>query len=239
MFYKTIILYCLLFMINFRSVFAMFSEHQHGIVDTIPTNNKVIYLTFDACGGKNGLQLDMELIKFLINNKIKSTIFVTSKFLLYKNNREIIKQLYDTGYFDIQNHGKNHKPASVNGKSIYGFKGTRNIEELEDEVLHSANLIFDTIGKMPTWYRSGTAYYDSEAINFINNLGFNIAGFTIAVDGGTTFEKNIIVENIKSAKSGDILLIHLNHPEKNNVKNGVIEGLRWLIENGFEFGFLL
>lgn len=242
MFRKNItFIYCiiLLFIINIKSTCAMFSEHQNNIIDKIPTTNKVVYLTFDACGGKNGSELDMELVKFLINNKIKSTIFVTSKFLLYKNNKEIIRELYNTGYFDIQNHGKNHKPASIDGKSIYGIKGTQNSKELEDEVLHSANLILDIIGKMPTWYRSGTAYYDTEAIQIINNLGFSVAGFSVAVDGGTTFEKDVIVENIKNVKSGDILLIHINHPEKSNVRDGVIEGVGYLMSEGFEFEWLL
>lgn len=241
MFRKLVALGCyiiLLLVMNIKFAFAVFLEHQNNIIDKIPTTNKVVYLTFDACGGKNGSQLDMRIVNFLIKNKIKSTIFVTSKFLLYGDNVEKIKKLYDTGYFDIQNHGKNHKPASIDGKRIYGIRGTKNIEELEDEVLYSANLIFDTVGKMPTWYRSGTAYYDTEAIQIINNLGFDIAGFAVAVDGGTNFEKDVIVENIKNAQSGDILLIHINHPQKSNVREGVINGLMYLINNGFEFKWL-
>ena len=71
-----------------------------------------------------------------------------------------------------------------------------------------------------------------------NNVAQNNGG-GLAVDGGTTFEKDVIVENIKNVKSGDILLIHINHPEKSNVRDGVIEGVGYLMSEGFEFEWLL
>lgn len=221
-----------------KNIFATFTEHQDGIINNIINTNKIIYLTFDACGGKSGSQLDMKIINFLKKNKIKSTLFVTSKFILYNNNIDTIKELDNSGYFNIQNHGKNHKPASINGKTIYGIKGTRNIEELKEEILHCNNLIYKIINKIPNWYRSGTAYYDTEAIQLINDLQLNIAGFAIAIDGGATFKKDTIVKNMKNAKNGDILLIHINHPEKQDVRNGVIKGIKYLKKQGYNFEFL-
>ena len=240
MFKIILFLFINLFCFNIKC-FAIFSEHQAGIIDNIinknNNNNKIVYLTFDACGGKHGMEADLKLINFLKKEKINSTIFVTSKFLYNQKNAELIKELSLLPYIKIQNHGKNHRPASINGKKIYNIRGTKDINELIEEIKNADNLILKITNKKPNWYRSGTAYYDTEVIKIINNLNYNIAGFAITLDAGSTLSKKEIVKNMLLAKNGDILLAHINHPESDTSK-GIIKGIKLLKKQGFKFELL-
>lgn len=228
----------LLYLFFTKNIFAEFSEHQNGIIDEIQQSDiesKTIYLTLDACGGKHGSIPDKKLIKFLIKNGIKTTLFINKRFL--EKNSDYIKQIYNTGYFSIQNHGSNHIPASVDGKTIYGIKGTDSLEELYSEIMLCDDFVKKTLGVKMNWFRSGTAYYDTEAIEFINKLGYKIAGFSITADEGATLNAKKVKEKTLQAKSGFIILAHMNHPES-GTREGLIDAIKILIKRGYNFEFL-
>ncbi|GAF11769.1 polysaccharide deacetylase domain protein [Bacillus sp. JCM 19045] len=63
-------------------------EFLEGVKTELDTTEKVIALTFDACGGPNGSRIDEELIRYLITNEIPSTLFVNARWI--KENQEKI-----------------------------------------------------------------------------------------------------------------------------------------------------
>lgn len=221
---------------NNKYVIAQFSEHQFGIIDKIElkTDKKILFLTLDACNGKFSTP-DMKLIEFLDRNNIKTTLFINSEFL--RKNKKLIKKLSESNNFSIQNHGTRHIPASIDGKSVYGIKGTENREKLIEEVQYCDKAITDLIGVKPKWYRSGTAYYDTESIEIIKDLGYNIAGFTITIDEGATLTAKKVKEKMLKSKNGYILLAHMNHPES-GTREGIIQAIKILKELGFYFELL-
>lgn len=232
------ILFLLFFILIFNSkcAIAQFSEHQPGIVDKIEvkTDKKILFLTLDACNGKFSTP-DMKLIEFLDRNNIRATLFINSEFL--EKNKKLIKKLSKSRNFSIQNHGTRHIPASIDGKSIYGIKGTESREKLIEEVQYCDKTVTDIIGIKPKWYRSGTAYYDTESIEIIKDLGYNIAGFAITIDEGATLPSGKVEEKMLKSKNGDILLAHLNHPES-GTREGIIKAIKILKELGFYFELL-
>src|SRR5260221_5586478 len=47
-----------------------------GVAQRIDTNEKILALTFDACGGPHGNDYDKELIGWLRREKIQATLFI-------------------------------------------------------------------------------------------------------------------------------------------------------------------
>ncbi len=206
-------------------------ERAKGVKRRIDTNEKIIALTFDACGSKKD-GYDRELIDFLIKENVPATLFINKRWI--DKNKETFEFLSNNPLFDIQNHGLKHVPASINGKSIYGIKGTKNVEELIDEVQVNADYIYDLTGKKPLYFRSGTAFYDEWASEIITLLGYKPIGFSVLGDRGATYNKYQVEKALLSAKNGDIVIFHMNHPEKQTAQ-GVIRAIPKLKKQGFKF----
>ena len=208
-------------------------ENVTGVVTTFHSNQKEVALTFDACGGSfRSSQYDAELIDFLITHKIPATLFINSRWI--KTNPEIVQKLAANPLFEIANHGTAHRPLSVNGKSIYNIAGTTSPEEVAQEINGNGDLIEKLTGKRPRFFRSGTAYYDEQAVAIAHKNGVEIAGFSVLGDAGATFSAPKVAQQLESAHSGDILLFHMNHPES-GTREGIIEGVTKLKSEGFSF----
>ena len=210
------------------------SETATGVKTHIKTTEKILALTMDACGSKTD-SLDEELIDFLTREQIPATLFITSRWI--DKHPDKFKRLAANPLFDIQNHGKDHRPASVNGQSIYGIDGTKNAKALAKEVLDSANKIERMTGKRPIFFRSGTAYYDEYAVSMISDMGFQSIGFSVLGDKGATYTAPEVVEAFLTAKAGDIIICHMNHPEKETGK-GLMQVLPMLKQQGYRFVLL-
>lgn len=222
--------------INYQNeVPRYFGENLEGVVTRLETSEKIIALTFDACGGKNGLGYDQKLIDYLIEEEVPATLFINGRWI--DENQELFLLLSQNKLFEIENHGSTHKPLSVNGKSIYGIEGTQNISEVIDEVWKNAIKIEELTGKRPLYFRSGTAYYDEIAVKVVRELDEKPVNFTILGDAGAKYTKAQIVKSAQSAKNGSIILYHMNHPEGATAE-GVMEVVPMLRAKGFEFVLL-
>ncbi len=210
---------------------TQWSEDVIGVVKTLPTTENVLALTLDLCGSKND-SLDEELVQFLIDNKIPATFFVNNRWI--RKYPEKFKKLANNNLFEIENHGNKHIPASVNGNSIYNIKGSNSAEELYDEIEDNAKYIEKLTGRKPKFFRSGTAYYDEYAVNLIYDMGIKPIGFNILGDAGATYSAKQVKKALLKAKSGDIIICHANHPEKQTGK-GLKSVLPLLKAKGFIF----
>jgi len=205
-----------------------------GITSALPVSEdeKVLYLTLDACEGS----VDEALINSLIKHNVPATLFINMHWI--NRNPKSFMKLAENPLFQIENHGTKHLPASVSGRSIYGIKGTSSKEELIAEIMVNQEKIKNLTDKEPKWYRSGTAYYDKEAVKIIKEeLQLNIAGFAISLDAGATLTAQEVYGRAMKAKSGDILLAHINHPESETAK-GLEKAIPKLLAKGFVFKVL-
>ena len=192
-------------------------------------------LTLDACDGRKGTSYDAGLIAFLRERRIPATIFVTSIWM--RNNPEALRDLAADPLFAVEAHGSRHKPCSVNGKSVYGIKGTASFDELVREVEGNARDIAAATGRRPRWFRAGTAYYDDVAVRVIRDLDLGIAGYSIAGDEGASLPAGKVAAKTLAARDGDILLYHLNHPAS-GTREGLERALPVLLEKGCVFVLL-
>jgi peptidoglycan/xylan/chitin deacetylase (PgdA/CDA1 family) len=207
-------------------------ETVQGVKTSLETKERVLALTFDACGSPKGKGIDMDLIRFLEQNKIPATLFINARWI--DANPELFLNLAANPLFDIANHGFHHRPASVNGRSVYGIDGTRDVAELVDEIELNARKIEQLTGKRPKYYRSGTAYYDEIAVQIAERLGHQVIGFSVLGDAGATFTREQVTSALLASAPGSIVILHMNHPES-GTGQGVMMATPQLKKKGFRF----
>jgi peptidoglycan/xylan/chitin deacetylase (PgdA/CDA1 family) len=216
---------------------GQWGEFVKGVDEDLVTTNKTIAFTFDACGGKNANGYDAELINFLRKEQIPATLFVTGKWI--DANYSTFLALSKDPLFEIENHGFNHRPCSVDGESEYGIHGTKDIPDAIDEIEANAEKIEKITGRRPTFYRSATAYTDEACAKIAKQLGITIISFDVlSGDAVPKTPKSTIVNSVlKHIKPGAIVIMHFNRPVWNTFEamNEIVPALRKL---GYSFAKL-
>lgn len=216
---------------------GQWGEFVKGVDEDLITNNKTIAFTFDACGGKNANGYDAELINFLRKEQIPATLFVTGKWI--DANYSTFLQLSKDPLFEIENHGFNHQPCSVDGESEYGIHGTKDIPDAIDEIEANAEKIEKITGRRPTFYRSATAYTDEACAKIAKQLGITIISFDVlSGDAVPKTPKSIIVNSVlQHIKPAAIVIMHFNRPAWNTYE-AMQEIVPTLRKKGYSFAKL-
>ncbi len=188
-------------------------ESIAGVKTRVPVGGKkIVFLTFDACGGARGSGADTRIVKLLRQEKVPATLFINSRWI--DANPKLFADLARDPLFSIQNHGFTHHPLSVTGRSVYGIAGTASPREVYGEIMGCDAKIAALTGKHPRFFRSGTAYYDDVAVKIASDLGYTIAGFDVLGDGGATFSAEKIEAAAHHIRPGSIVIYHMNKPKK-------------------------
>jgi peptidoglycan/xylan/chitin deacetylase (PgdA/CDA1 family) len=205
-------------------------EKVKGVKTRLSTDQKVLALTFDACGGIKGSGYDDRLIEYLEREKIPGTLFMSGRWI--DANRNAFRGLVKNPLFEIENHGLNHRPCSANGRSIYGIRGTKNVAELTDEIEQNGIKIQMLTGRKPKFYRPGTAYCDEIGVEVANVLGYEVVNFNVLGDAGATYSKDQIRKALFNAAPSSIIVMHMNHPER-GARESLAEAVPELRKKGF------
>jgi peptidoglycan/xylan/chitin deacetylase (PgdA/CDA1 family) len=207
-------------------------EHIKGVKTRLNTDQRVLALTLDACGGPKGSGYDAKLIDFLTSEAIPATLFISGKWM--DANPDIFQTLARNPLFEIENHGLNHKTCSAIGRSAYGIKGTRNVGEIYDEIESNSSKILNLTGRKPKYFRPASAYCDEICVQIANALGYEVVTFSVRGDAGATYSTKQIKEALLHSAPTSIILMHMNHPEGQNAE-GVIAAIPELKKRGFRF----
>ncbi|WP_335872448.1 polysaccharide deacetylase family protein [Bacillus sp. 2205SS5-2] len=182
-----------------------------GVKNSLSTEQKVVALTFDACGSTTGNGYDEELMTYLIQENIPATLFLNQRWI--QANQEIFTSLAEHPLFEIENHGTHHRPLSTAGQSAYGIPGTNSPEEVLEEVMSNHRYIAELTGREPKFFRSGTAHYDEVAVGLLGALGLQVVNFDLNGDAGATFSSQQVENSLLQAQPGSIAILHMNQPE--------------------------
>jgi peptidoglycan/xylan/chitin deacetylase (PgdA/CDA1 family) len=138
--------------------------------------------------------------------------------------------------FEIENHGLNHRPCSINGESAYGIKGTRDVSEAFDEIEANARKIEAITNHRPLFYRSATAFIDEACTRMATMLGITTISFQVLSGDAVRFTPAQVIEEnvVKNIKPGAIVIMHFNHPEW-NTKEAMEKIVPKLKEMGYTF----
>jgi peptidoglycan/xylan/chitin deacetylase (PgdA/CDA1 family) len=202
------------------------------VVSRLPTTDRVVALTLDACGGRTGSGYDTALIKTLRRERVSATLFVNARWI--EANPRTFQRLAADPLFEIANHGTEHRPLSVSGRSAYGIAGTSSVANVVDEVAVNQQLITKLTGTAPAFFRSGTAYYDDVAVRIVNDLGLQVINFNVLGDAGATYSAPQVADAMLGSKPGSIILAHMNRPNSGTAE-GIATALPKLRKRGFRF----
>ena len=202
------------------------------MVSRLPTTDRVVALTLDACGGRTGSGYDAELIETLRRERVPATLFVNARWI--EANPRKLQRLAADPLFEIANHGTKHRPLSVTGRSAYGIAGTRSVAQVVDEVTVNQRLITRLTGAVPAFFRSGTAHYDDVAVRAVNDLGLQVVNFDVLGDAGATYSAAQVADAMLSSKPGSIVLAHMNRPDSGTAE-GINAALPKLSRRDFRF----
>lgn len=194
-----------------------------------PPGPRVVALTFDACSGT----IDRRILDTLVKNRIPATLFVTHRWL--KRNQATMAILSaHPDLFEIENHGDQHVPAITDTARLYGLKTAGTLEAVRNEVEGGASAVERATGKAPRWFRGATAVYSPDALESIRAAGYSIAGFSLNADMGASLPATTVAKRIAAARSGDVIIAHINQPG-HPAGQGVVDGIQRLIDKGTVF----
>lgn len=215
-------------------VFPALAEPAHGLVE--PRLNLSggagaprVALTFDACGGRT----DHRILSTLLENHIPATVFVTARWLV-RNRDTFAEMTSHPDLFEIENHGANHIPAIDRKTTVYGVAAAGDLEHVRAEVANGGLEIERAGGPPPRWFRGATALYTPTAIRLIRGMGYRVAGYSINGDEGARLGAKAAERKTASARSGDVIIAHLNQPSR-AAGEGVAKGILDLKSKGYVF----
>lgn len=212
-----------------------FCEFVKGARKDLDTKQKVIALTFDACGGRHS-GYNAKLIEYLRREKIPATLFVTGIWI--DKNMETFKELAKDPLFEIENHGLLHRTCSVTGETMYGVVPTRNVGDVIDEMELNARKIEGFTGRRPVFFRSATAYTDEACAKVAQRLCMEVVSYDVLSGDAMRSSARAMARNIvKGARHGAVVIMHFNHPEWREVEalEAAVPALR---AKGYTFGKL-
>lgn len=212
-------------------------EFVQGVDEDLVTQQKIVALTFDACGGPHGSGYDAELVDYLRREKIPATLCVSGRWI--DRNLATFRELARDPLFEIANHGFNHRPCSIDGESEYGIRGTANAADAFDEIEANRRKIQALTGKAPRFFRSATAFTDEACARLARQLDVTMFSFDVlSGDAVAGTPKEVITENVvKGVRPGAIIIMHFNRPAWNSAEalRDIIPALR---AQGYQFARL-
>lgn len=212
-----------------------FGEFIKGVRKDLDTKQKVIALTFDACGGRHS-GYNSRLIEYLRREKIPATLFVTGIWI--DRNMEAFRELAKDPLFEIENHGLLHRTCSVTGATMYGVIPTRNVGDVIDEMELNARKIEELSGRRPVFFRSATAYTDEACARVAQHLGMEVVSYDILSGDAMLSPAKVMARNIIArARHGAAVIMHFNHPEWQEVE-ALETAVPVLRARGYAFGKL-
>jgi len=171
-----------------------------GIVTRLPTHERVVALTFDACEAFERMRLDHGITDLLIGRRIPFTVFMGGRFA--RDNADDVRELARHEFISIQNHSWSHP---------------RDMRLLEDdrvrsEVRRAEATIAELTGHRPTLFRFPGGNADERTVALVRSLGYQVVHWRWAEgDPSPTVDADrLVAQTLARTRPGDILIFHVN-----------------------------
>ncbi|KIL99753.1 polysaccharide deacetylase [Paramagnetospirillum magnetotacticum MS-1] len=198
------------------------------VIEWLPTTDKVVALTFDACEAKGApAYLDQTILKVLEAEKVPYTIFATGLFA--RRNAAELRHLSTSPLVRVENHSLDH-PQHMERLDAQAVR--RQVEEA-DEAIEAAT------GRKPRFFRFPAGNYDAATLSTVEATGHKIVHWTFASGDparGTTPE-HLTDWVLSKTRPGSILIFHVNQraPATGPALTGILTELK---RRGYRFAQL-
>ena len=191
---------------SFAMLFALWAvsirpaDAQSHIVTQLPTKDKVVALTFDACETLTPSHFDSTILDYLLAEKIPFAVFATGKFAV--RNRTELQKLSRLDFVEIENHSYNHPEHLERLKE----------EEIADEIKRTDDTLAAITGKRSKYFRFTAGNCDERSLKIVEGLHYQTVHWSFESgdpDKHATPE-HLIEWVLLKTKPGNILIFHIN-----------------------------
>jgi len=203
-----------------QSHITVFSEESSpAAIYSVPTEKKVIALTFDISWGDKRAEPILKVLKD--KNVQKATFFISSPW--GKSHPEIVKAIQEQGY-EIGSHGHKHDNYSELSD-----------EEISKQISTAHSILTELTGKAPNLLRLPNGDFDKRVLSIADKMGYKVIQWdTDSQDWQNKGVDNIVNRVVNKAHPGDIVLLHASDSAKqtHEALPAIIDQLR---QKGYDF----
>jgi peptidoglycan/xylan/chitin deacetylase (PgdA/CDA1 family) len=179
------------------ALFVGATPARADVINRLPTSEKVVALTFDACETITPTTLDTKIRDTLVSGGIPFTIFVSGRFA--RHNRAALAEL---AKLEFENHSLNHD---------------NHMEHLDDaavrrEVVDNDALLASITGRHTHYFRFPAGNFSPRTLNTVEGLGYKVVHWTFASgDPVKSLSPDMLTRWVVSRTTpGSILIFHIN-----------------------------
>ena len=171
-----------------------------AIIDRLPTRDRVVALTFDACEGPSRATLDTELVEVLRREDVPYTIFMGGRFA--RDNARAVAELARDSRIEIENHSYSH-PQDMRRLSD---------DDVRAEVVRAAEAIRSATGRTIRLFRFPAGRADERVVAVVESLGYRVVHwrFPSGDPDPKLSAEAILADSLARVRDGDILIFHIN-----------------------------
>jgi len=178
---------------------TVFAPQMPAAVYSVPTDEKIVALTFDISWGDKRAEPIIEILK---EKGVKeATFFLSSPWV--QSHPDIVKKIMDAG-FEIGSHGHKHD-----------FYTKLSDDEIRSQIRTAESIIASVTGKRPRLIRMPNGDFDKRVLRIVNELGYTVIQWdTDSLDWMNIGTDKIIRRVVSRAHPGDIILMHASDSSK-------------------------
>ncbi|MFD2331834.1 polysaccharide deacetylase family sporulation protein PdaB [Cohnella sp. GCM10020058] len=202
-----------------RDNITVFAPHPPAAVYSVPTDRKIVALTFDISWGDKRAQPILDILK---EKNVKNvTFFLSSPWS--KTHPDIVQNIVDGGY-EIGSHGHKH----VNYSQLSD-------DEIRKQIQTAHGMLSDQTGKSPNLIRMPNGDFDKRVLRIAEDLNYKVIQWdTDSLDWKNPGVNAIVQRVVTKAHPGDIILLHASDSclQTHEALPQIIDQLR---AKGYEF----
>jgi len=171
------------------------------VVTRLPTTDKVVALTFDACEAPNQpVPFDHGILAVLEGEQLPFTIFATGLFA--EHHQGELARLARSPLVEVENHSYSHRQ----------HMDRLDAAALDAEVARADQAIFAATGRKPAFFRFPAGNYDAKALAQIEAGGHRVVHWSFASGDPV---RALAPERLRQwvvdkTRPGSILIFHIN-----------------------------
>ncbi|MFF2484105.1 polysaccharide deacetylase family sporulation protein PdaB [Paenibacillus sp. NPDC058071] len=202
-----------------RDNITVFAPQQPAAIYSVPTEKKVIALTFDISWGEKRAVPILDVLKE--KGITQATFFLSAPWS--QQHPDIVKRIVDAGY-EIGSHGHKHDNYSKLSD-----------DEIRTQIRTAHSILSDVTGKQPKLIRLPNGDFDKRVLRIAEELNYKVIQWdTDSMDWMNLGTEKIIKRVTSRAHNGDIILMHASDSAKNTHEAlpAIIDQLR---SDGYDF----
>jgi len=176
------------------------SAARADVITRLPTNERVVALTFDACEQHHAMKLDTGISDFLIAHRIPFTVFLSGRFV--QDNEDAVRVLGKLPFVELENHSWDH-PNRMTALSD---------DDVREQILKTDAEVRRVTGRGTAFFRFPAIRTNAHTTALTEALGFRVVHYRWEAgdpDRRETADR-IVRETLEAVRPGDILIQHIN-----------------------------